>query len=81
VSLRPKLGNLPNVHAEISRATQEIAEHVITILINLSSDREILESLAADDKFLETILSYIVVSEPLESSRSFTNLLRNLNQS
>lgn len=41
---------------------KKIAEHVITTLINLSADREILESLATDDKFLDTILSYITVS-------------------
>lgn len=44
---------------------KKIAEHVITILVNLSADREILESLATDDKFLSTILSYITVNTTL----------------
>lgn len=42
---------------------QKIAEHVTTILINLSADREILESLATDDKFLSEVLRQIIVSK------------------
>lgn len=51
----------------------KIAEHVITILINLSADREILESLATDDKFLGTILSYI--TSPSEPNANLLSML------
>ncbi|KAL8996636.1 MAG: hypothetical protein Q9188_006525 [Gyalolechia gomerana] len=38
-----------------------IARNALTILINISTDPEILKSLAEDDAFLETILSRITV--------------------
>lgn len=41
---------------------QNIAEHVVTILINLSADRDILQSLATDEKFLGELFRQIVVS-------------------
>ncbi|KAH8912575.1 DUF383-domain-containing protein [Coniochaeta sp. PMI_546] len=41
----------------------KIAEHVITILVNLSGDREILENLATDDKFLDVVLLHITSPE------------------
>lgn len=41
---------------------QKIAEHVLTILVNLSAVQEVLESLARDDAFLDTILSHVTVS-------------------
>jgi hypothetical protein len=41
---------------------QQIAEHIVTILINLSTDHEILENLASDNKFLAEVFRQIVVS-------------------
>ncbi|KAI8965757.1 DUF383-domain-containing protein [Daldinia sp. FL1419] len=55
----------------------KIAEHVITILINLAADREILESLATDDKFLDEVLRQIIVAaEP--NANLLSMLLANL---
>ncbi|KAI2618842.1 DUF383-domain-containing protein [Hypoxylon sp. NC1633] len=55
----------------------KIAEHVITILINLASDREILGSLATDDKFLDEILRQIIIAtEP--NANLLSMLLSNL---
>lgn len=45
----------------LNAVAQKIAEHVITILINLSADGEILENLATDDKFLEVVLDHVTV--------------------
>ncbi|KAI0154933.1 hypothetical protein GGR57DRAFT_100490 [Xylariaceae sp. FL1272] len=42
----------------------QIAVHVVTILVNLSADQEILEDLAKDDKFLSEIFRQII--EPTE---------------
>ncbi|KAK3307031.1 uncharacterized protein B0T15DRAFT_395987 [Chaetomium strumarium] len=42
-----------------------IAEHALTILVNLTADSKILEYVATDDRFLGTLLSYLVVpAEP-----------------
>ncbi|KID92057.1 putative domain UPF0507 [Metarhizium guizhouense ARSEF 977] len=38
----------------------KIAEHVLTMLVNLSGDPEILEDLANDDKFIGVVLDHIV---------------------
>ncbi|KAK6828614.1 hypothetical protein PG987_011955 [Apiospora arundinis] len=55
----------------------QIAEHVLTILINLSADREVLENLATDEKFLDTILSYVILpNEP--NANLLSMLLANL---
>ncbi|OTA76146.1 hypothetical protein M434DRAFT_88162 [Hypoxylon sp. CO27-5] len=55
----------------------KIAEHVITILINLAADREILESLATDERFLDEILRQIIVAaEP--NANLLSMLLANL---
>ncbi|KAI2617554.1 DUF383-domain-containing protein [Hypomontagnella submonticulosa] len=55
----------------------KIAEHVITILINLAADREILESLATDEKFLDEILRQIIIAtEP--NANLLSMLLANL---
>ncbi|KAK9770239.1 hypothetical protein AB5N19_10981 [Seiridium cardinale] len=51
----------------------KVAEHVITILVNLSADQEVLESLATDDKFLDTILSFI--SSPTEPNANLLSML------
>jgi hypothetical protein len=40
-----------------------IAKNALTILINISSDAEVLKSLAEDDKLLETLLSRITVCQ------------------
>lgn len=40
---------------------QQIAQHALTILVNLAADGEILENLATDDKFLSVIFARIVV--------------------
>ncbi|KAI0132736.1 hypothetical protein BJ170DRAFT_700492 [Xylariales sp. AK1849] len=52
---------------------QKIAENVITILINLSADRDILESLATDGTFLETTLSSI--TSPSEPNADLLSML------
>ena len=39
-----------------------IAKNALTILINISEDKEILKSLAEDDLFLESLLYRITVS-------------------
>ena len=41
---------------------QPIAKNALTILINLSADVEVLESLAEDNAFLETLLARVTVS-------------------
>ncbi|KAI0117225.1 DUF383-domain-containing protein [Daldinia grandis] len=51
----------------------KIAEHVITILINLAADREILESLATDDKFLDEVLRQIII--PTEPNANLLSML------
>lgn len=42
---------------------QPIAKNALTILINISSDLEVLKLLAEDDAFLETILGRITVCQ------------------
>ncbi|RYP03053.1 hypothetical protein DL764_005402 [Monosporascus ibericus] len=51
----------------------KIAEHVITILINLSADREVLESLATDDKFLNEVFRQITI--PTEPNANLLSML------
>lgn len=41
--------------------SQKIAEHVLTMLVNLSGDPDVLTELVKDEKFLDTLLSYIIV--------------------
>ncbi|KAK8127494.1 hypothetical protein PG984_008602 [Apiospora sp. TS-2023a] len=55
----------------------KIAEHVITILINLSADREVLENLATDEKFLDTILNFVTLPEE-PNANLLSMLLANL---
>jgi hypothetical protein len=50
------------------RILQQIAKDALTILINLSTDREILENLASDKDFVRTILGRITVCQPLSGS-------------
>ncbi|KAI1381764.1 DUF383-domain-containing protein [Hypoxylon crocopeplum] len=55
----------------------KIAEHVISILINLAAEREILESLATDERFLDEILRQIIITtEP--NANLLSMLLANL---
>ncbi len=49
---------------------QEIAEHALTILINLTADQSILEYVAEDDRFLGILLTNLAVCDVLASSRS-----------
>ncbi|KAI0401818.1 hypothetical protein F4802DRAFT_578543 [Xylaria palmicola] len=49
------------------------AEHILTILINLSADQEILENLASDDKFISEILRQIIV--PTEPNANLLSML------
>lgn len=48
--------------ANILLVYQKIAEHALNILINLTEDPVVLESVATDEKFLEMVFSHIVVS-------------------
>ncbi|KAI0972770.1 hypothetical protein F4678DRAFT_429329 [Xylaria arbuscula] len=50
-----------------------IAEHIITILINLSADHEILENLVSDDKFVTEVLRQIIV--PVEPNANLLSML------
>lgn len=58
----------------------KIAEHVVTILVNLSGDQEIVENLATDEKFLETLFSHIVHPEE-PNANLLAMLLANLTKS
>jgi hypothetical protein len=40
---------------------QQIAKDALTILINLSTDREILQNLASDKEFMQTLLGRVTV--------------------
>ncbi|KAH8879194.1 DUF383-domain-containing protein [Thozetella sp. PMI_491] len=51
----------------------KIAEHVITILINLSGDRDVLQSLAEDDRFLD--LAFERVTDPAEPNANLLAML------
>ncbi|KYK59232.1 HGH1 protein [Drechmeria coniospora] len=58
----------------------KIAEHVLTLLINLSGDPEVLEELAKDEKFLDVLLSYIIkADEPNANLQAM--LLANISKS
>lgn len=50
--------------AIITHASQQIAKNAITILINLSTDPEILEYLASDVEFIKTLLTRTTVRLP-----------------
>ena len=47
-----------------SPVPQKIAENAIHILVNLSADKDVLETLAKNDKFIEVLFKRIVVSFP-----------------
>ncbi|ORY63231.1 uncharacterized protein BCR38DRAFT_458435 [Pseudomassariella vexata] len=55
----------------------KIAEHAVTMLINLSADRDVLEKLATDDKFLDVAFRYVTnAAEP--NANLLSMLLANL---
>lgn len=43
--------------------SQQIANDALTILINLSTDREVLEKLASDKDFMKTLLGRVTVCQ------------------
>ncbi|KAI1335448.1 hypothetical protein F5Y15DRAFT_249993 [Xylariaceae sp. FL0016] len=55
------------------RDNPKIAEHIVTMLINLSADRDVLESLATDDKFLAEVFRQIVI--PTEPNANLLSML------
>jgi hypothetical protein len=57
--------------------SQKIAEHAITMLVNLSSDQEVLEFLAKDEKFLGIVFDLIVVCLKAEETH-YQSLTRHL---
>ncbi|KAI1426532.1 hypothetical protein F5Y12DRAFT_741431 [Xylaria sp. FL1777] len=77
-----KSENLKPVHnlKLLIKDLPNIAEHIITILINLSADHEILENLVSDDKFVSEILRQII--NPVEPNANLLSmLLANLGKS
>jgi hypothetical protein len=56
---------------------QKIAEHAITMLVNLSSDQEVLEFLAKDEKFLGIVFDLIVVCSKVQEA-GYQSLTRRL---
>jgi hypothetical protein len=54
---------LPGTRIEsgLDKSAQKISEHAITILVNLSADKYVLENLATDDRFLDRVFGRIVV--------------------
>ncbi|KAI1277452.1 hypothetical protein F5Y07DRAFT_363006 [Xylaria sp. FL0933] len=70
-----KSENLKPIHnlKLLIKDVPDIAEHIITILINLSADSEILENLVSDDKFISEILRQIIV--PVEPNANLLSML------
>ena len=54
---------------------QPIAQHALTILINISDDGEILSALAEDEEFLESVLGRVMVCGYVSSVLVFIPLL------
>ncbi|KAJ3570787.1 hypothetical protein NPX13_g5613 [Xylaria arbuscula] len=74
-----KAENLKPIHnlKLLIKDLPHIAEHIVTILINLSADHEILQNLVSDEKFISEILRQIIVStEP--NANLLSMLLANL---
>ncbi|KAJ5110719.1 hypothetical protein N7532_001254 [Penicillium argentinense] len=64
----------------LARDYTPIAKNALTILINLSSDEEVLKNLAEDDDFIETLLFKLTsIKEP--NADEFATLLANLAKS
>ncbi|KAH6895767.1 hypothetical protein B0T10DRAFT_478799 [Thelonectria olida] len=57
-----------------------VSEHAINILVNLSGDQDVLENLATDEKFLDTLFTRIVHPEE-PSANLLAMLLANLTKS
>ena len=53
----------PSRGLEHADYVQPIAKNALTILINISGDQDVLESLAKDDAFLDTLLLRITVCQ------------------
>ncbi|KAI0908100.1 hypothetical protein F4823DRAFT_625836 [Ustulina deusta] len=70
-----KSENLKPVHnlKLLIKDLPNIAEHIITILINLAADHEILETLVSDDKFVSEILRQIII--PVEPNANLLSML------
>ncbi|KAI1739433.1 hypothetical protein F4680DRAFT_422774 [Xylaria scruposa] len=70
-----KADNLKPIHnlKLLIKDLPNTAEHIITILINLSADSEILENLASDDKFISEVLRQIIV--PTEPNANLLSML------
>ncbi|KAK3379923.1 putative cytoplasm protein [Lasiosphaeria ovina] len=65
---------LPVKHLKfLVRDDPVIAEHALTILINLSADRDVLECVATDDKFIDIVLQNI--SDPAEPNANLLSML------
>ncbi len=43
---------------------QPIAKNAVTILVNLSADPEVLQALATDDAFVQSVLTRLLVRAP-----------------
>lgn len=53
-----------DLSAEVADQKQQIAQHALTILVNLAADGDVLKALANDDIFLGVIFSRITVRIP-----------------
>ncbi|KFA48700.1 hypothetical protein S40293_08519 [Stachybotrys chartarum IBT 40293] len=51
----------------------KISEHAVTILVNISGDKDVLEALATDDKFLEVVFARLV--NPEEPNANLLSML------
>ena len=52
--------------------TQPIAKNALTILINISSDRDVLKTVVEDEAFIETIIGRMTVCQLAQSFASLT---------
>ncbi|KAI1175041.1 hypothetical protein F4777DRAFT_344972 [Nemania sp. FL0916] len=70
-----KTENLKPIHnlKLLIKDVPSTAEHIITILINLAADNEILENLTSDDKFITEVLRQIIV--PTEPNANLLSML------
>ena len=51
----------PPKKTSVLTSCQQIAQHALTILVNIAADAEVLNYLASDEKFLDVIFSRIMV--------------------
>lgn len=58
-----KSPTLDPLRTSVYTADQPIAKNALTILINISDDKDVLEYLAKDDAFLETLLARVTVCQ------------------